>query len=174
MDKVGAENIQCVYLILLRDFVSECIKDVRERARFAKDSELFRAFLEGLPIFNRITGMKEGLEELEKHKIYISKLSTDEKFFRVHKTPKYKGYFDLVHERTVFLNSFARFILVYYICILGFVLEMGSFEVFQVKQAVIDILEYYSAYIDRFDPILPRKTKKMLKSVDVGFGLLDR
>lgn len=108
------------------------------------------------------------VDRLDKYKVYFTKLSADCKFINNPVKSGTPGFEGLVQERLFFLNLFARFTLASNICLLSQVSEMVAFELFQIKQAILDVLEYYHSALDKYSILLPdKKLKKAPKSLSV-------
>jgi hypothetical protein len=151
------------------------VKDARERARFVRENQLFTRFEEGLQMFDGKGAFTDLVDLLDKYKVYFSKLSADCKFIKSAVRPGTRGFEGLVQERLSFLNLLARFILASYVCLLSQAIEMVPFELFQIKQAILDVLEYYHSALDKYGILLPdKKLKKAPKSLSVPDSNPDR
>ena len=153
----------------------DCVKDARERARFVRENPQLVRFEEGLPMFESKFDFNGLVDKLDKYKVYFTKLSADCKFINYPVNSGTPGFEGLVQERLFFLNLFARFTLASNICLLSQVSEMVAFELFQIKQAILDVLDYYHSALDKFSILLPeKKLKKAPKSLSVAALNSDR
>ncbi len=153
----------------------DCVRDARERARFVRDNQQLAKFEEGLPMFDSKTNYISLADRLDKHRVYFTKLSADCKYINTSIRSGTPGFEGLVQERLSFLHLLARFILATNICLLSQASEMVAFEIFQIKQAILDVLEYYHSALDKYSILLPeKKLKKAPKSLSVTASHPDR
>lgn len=145
----------------------ETVKEVKERARFILLNKSFLAYLTGHQRPNSKASSKDRLEEINKVKGFMFRLSDSN-----------SGYFDLqqgailphqliLQERALFYNKLAQYLLICFVVILSLSLQLSATEIYEIKQGVVDSLGFNQTVEDRVLLLLPPKVCQSLHTIEV-------
>ena len=117
---------------------------MKERAKVVNESVCLRRYLKGLDCFDKTKDLSSTLESTSELKLYISKLCSAKSKYLQKKT-EYTAHESLIIERMIFIYAIVSYFVIKSICCFRNAVQMNAFEVFEIKQSIEDVMEYFAA-----------------------------